>query len=264
MNVLGVRVDDVTYNGALQRCVAYAGDGKRHFVATPNPEFVVLARRDPDFRRILNSADLAIPDGGGLLLAARLWGTPLSEQVRGTDLCYGLAAAAPGHGLRLFLLGGAPGVAAAAGTALVARNPGLAIAGTFAGDATPAGDAETVAAVRRAGRCDLLFVAYGARRQERWIDRNLSRVDAGVAIGVGGVLDFMSGRVPRAPAAVRRAGLDWLFRLLQQPGRFRRQATTIPPFLALVLAEALRRRTGARPPYGAQAGSRELSPRKRT
>jgi N-acetylglucosaminyldiphosphoundecaprenol N-acetyl-beta-D-mannosaminyltransferase len=156
--------------------------------------------------------------------------------------------------------------AAAAGTALAARNAGLEIAGTFAGDATPAGDAETVAAVRRAGRCDLLFVAYGARRQERWIDRNLSRVDAGVAIGVGGVLDFMSGRVPRAPAVVRRAGLDWLFRLLQQPGRFRRQATTIPPFLALALAEALRRRTGALtgPPGAAQAGSRELSPRKRT
>jgi N-acetylglucosaminyldiphosphoundecaprenol N-acetyl-beta-D-mannosaminyltransferase len=259
MDVLGVRVDDVTYNGALQRCVAYAADGKRHLVVTPNPEFVVLARRDPAFRRVLNRADLAIPDGGGLLLAARLWGTPLTEQVRGTDLCYGLAAAAPERGLRLFLLGGAPGVAAAAAGVLTARYPGLRIAGTFAGDSSPAGDAETVAAVRRAGRCDLLYVAYGARRQELWIDRNLDRVDAGVAIGVGGVLDFMSGRVRRAPPAVRRAGLDWLFRLLQQPTRLRRQATTIPPFLALALAEALRRRAA-----GGQAGRRELLPRKRT
>jgi N-acetylglucosaminyldiphosphoundecaprenol N-acetyl-beta-D-mannosaminyltransferase len=254
MDILGVRVDDVTYNGALQRCVAYAADGRRHLVVTPNPEFVVLARRDPEFKRILNRADLAIPDGGGLLLAARLWGTPLTEQVRGTDLCYGLAAAAPRHGLSLFLLGGAPGVAAAAAAALRSRTPGLEIAGTFAGDAGPAGDAETVAAVRRAGRCDLLYVAYGVRRQEGWIARNLDRVDAGVAIGVGGVLDFMSGRVRRAPPAVRRAGLDWLFRLVQQPARLRRQASTIPPFLALALAEAVRR----------QAGRRELLPRKRT
>jgi N-acetylglucosaminyldiphosphoundecaprenol N-acetyl-beta-D-mannosaminyltransferase len=266
MDVLGVRVDDVTYNVALQRCVAYARDGRRHLVVTPNPELVVLARRDPAFRAILNRADLAIPDGGGLLLAARLWGEPLAEQVRGTDLCYGLAEAAPRHGLRLFLLGGAPGVAEGAAAALRRRAPGLEIAGTFAGDASPAGDAETAAAVRRAGRCDLLFVAYGAPRQERWIDRNLAALDVGVAIGVGGVLDFMSGRVRRAPALVRRAGLDWLFRLLQQPRRFRRQATTIPLFLGLALVEAARRRLLARPrlPEPAQAGSREPLPRKRT
>ncbi len=242
MDILGVRVDDVTYNVALQRCVAYAVGGGRHLVVTPNPEFVVLARRHPAFRAVLAGADLSIPDGGGLLLAARLWGTPLQEQVRGTDLCYGLAGAAPARGLRLFLLGGAPGVAGEAAARLQQRFPGLQIAGTFAGDGSPAGDAETVAAVRRAGRCDLLFVAYGAPRQEYWIARNLARLDVGMAIGVGGVLDFMSGRVRRAPPFVRRTGLDWLFRLVQQPRRLRRQATTIVPFVLLALAEAARRR----------------------
>ena len=121
------------------------------------------------------------------------------------------------------------------------------IAGTFAGDASPAGDAQTRAAVRRAGRCDLLFVAYGAVRQEKWIARNLSGLDVGMAIGVGGVLDFMSGHVRRAPAVVRRAGLDWLFRLAVQPARLRRQATTIPVFLSLALYEAGRLRLGAGP-----------------
>lgn len=242
MDILGIRVDDVTHGEALTRCAALIASGTRGYVVTPNPEFVVLARRDPNFRRILNASDLAIPDGGGLLLAARLFGTPLREQVRGTDLCYALLEMAPSRGWRAFFLGGAPGVAQSAAAAVQRRNPGLAVAGTFAGRAGPEGDAETTAAVRASGRCDLLFVAYGARKQERWIDRNLRHVDAGLAIGVGGVLDFMSGRVRRAPRPVRAAGLDWLFRLAIQPSRFKRQATTIPPFLALALATAARRR----------------------
>ena len=200
MDILGIRVDDVTFDEALARAAALAASAAPRYVVTPNPEFVVLARRDAAFRRILNGADLCIPDGGGLLLAARLLGRPLREQVRGTDLCYGLVDAAPARDWRLFLLGAAPGVAEAAAARLRQRTPGLSVAGTFAGDASPAGDAETRAAVRRAGRCDLLFVAYGAGRQEKWIDRNLSQLDVGVAMGVGGVLDFMSGKVRRAPA----------------------------------------------------------------
>ncbi len=179
-------------------------------------------------------------------MAARLFGERLREPVRGTDLCYGLVDLAPAHGWRVFLLGAAPGVAAAAGEALRRRVPRLALAGTFAGDGSPAGDEATLAAVRRGGRCDLLLVAYGAGKQERWIERNLRHVDAGLAIGVGGVLDFMSGRVRRAPAVVRRAGLDWLFRLAVQPRRIKRQGTTIPPFLALTLLEAVRRRSRGR------------------
>jgi N-acetylglucosaminyldiphosphoundecaprenol N-acetyl-beta-D-mannosaminyltransferase len=247
MDILGVRVDDVTYNEALDRCAALIDSGRPRYVVTPNPEFVMLARRDAEFRRILNAADLSIPDGVGLLLAARLAGQRLREQVRGTDLCYGLVERAPARGWRLFLLGAAPGVADQAAAALRRRLPRLQVVGTFAGDASPAGDAATVEAVRRAGRCDLLFVAYGAPKQERWIARNLAALDVGVAIGVGGALDFMSGRVPRAPLFIRRAGLDWLFRLCVQPWRIRRQATTIPPFVALAVYEAVRRRLGPRP-----------------
>jgi N-acetylglucosaminyldiphosphoundecaprenol N-acetyl-beta-D-mannosaminyltransferase len=168
---------------------------------------------------------------------------------------------APAAGWRVFLLGAAPGVAEAAAAALVRRRPGLRVAGTFSGDGSVAGDDETVGAVRRAGRCDLLFVAYGAGKQERWIDRNLRRVDAGLAIGVGGVLDFMSGRVLRAPPIVRAAGLDWLFRLAMQPSRARRQLSTIPPFLGLTVREAVRRRVAGRSPY---AEARALPPRRRT
>jgi N-acetylglucosaminyldiphosphoundecaprenol N-acetyl-beta-D-mannosaminyltransferase len=242
VDVLGVRVDDVTHAEALARCRTLIEDPQPRYCVTPNPEFVILARRDPEFRRILNAADLAIPDGGGLLLASRLWGTPLREQVRGTDLCYLLMEEGTRQSWRFFLLGAAPGVADEAAERLRRRYPGLQIAGTFAGDGSPAGDAETRNAVRAAGRCDVLFVCYGANKQERWIDRNLSHLDVGLALGLGGVLDFFSGRVRRAPSLVRRLGVDWAWRAIVQPSRVRRQADTIPRFLWLAAREALRRR----------------------
>ncbi|HEU5315653.1 MAG TPA: WecB/TagA/CpsF family glycosyltransferase [Chloroflexota bacterium] len=238
MDILGVRVDDVTHAEALARCRTLVQDPQPRYVVTPNPEFVVLARRDAEFRAILNRSDLSIPDGGGLLLAARLFGTPLREQVRGTDLAYLLIEEAARRRWRLFLLGAAPGVAEEAARRLSERYAGLQIAGTFAGQSGREGDVETRTAVARAGRCNLLFVAYGARRQERWIDRNLGYLDVGLAMGVGGVFDFMSGRVRRAPSLVRRAGVDWLWRLAVQPSRFRRQASTIPVFLWLAALRA--------------------------
>lgn len=252
--ILGVRVDDVTYNDALDACasvVRQAGTGPGRsqppcYVVTPNPEFVILARHTPDFAAILEGATLSIPDGVGLLVAARLQGQPLREQVRGTDLAYGLVAWAAANGRRVFLLGAAEGVAEEAAAALRQRWPRLDVAGTFAGDASPGGDQATRAAILAAGRCDILLVAYGAPKQERWIARNLPHLDVGVAIGVGGVLDFMAGRVRRAPAAIRRAGLDWLFRLVMQPSRLKRQASTLPAFAALAIAEAARVRLGGR------------------
>jgi len=242
VEILGVRVDDVTHSEAVARCITLVADPQPRYVVTPNPEFVVLARRDPEFRRILNAADLAIPDGGGLLLAARLLRSPLREQVRGTDLCYLLIEEAVRRAWRLFLLGAASGVAEDAARRLAARYPGLQIAGTFAGDGSPSGDAETRAAIQRAGRSDVLFAAYGPNKQERWIDRNLAHLDVGVAMGVGGVLDFMSGRVRRAPYVIRRLGIDWLWRLAVQPRRIRRQGVAIPVFLWLALREAVRLR----------------------
>lgn len=249
--ILGVRIDDVTYNEAIEYCASVipaSGIGPDRptgpcYVVTPNPEFVMLARRHADFRSILGRSCLSIPDGVGLRIAAGLAGTPLREQVRGTDLAYGLAALAPERNWRVFLLGAAPGIAEEAAARLGRRFPGIEIAGTFAGDASPSGDLATREAIRQSGRCDLLLVAYGAPKQERWIARNLDGLDVGIAIGVGGVLDFMAGRVRRAPSWVRDAGLDWLYRLVRQPSRWQRQASTLPAFLILSLIEAARLRT---------------------
>ena len=246
IDVLGVRVDDVTLSQALDVCLACVRSGEPHQVVTPNAEFVMAARRDPAFRKILNNATLAIPDGAGLLLAGRLLGTPLREQVAGTDLAAGLAGRCAQEGYRIFLLGAAPGVADLAARRLRERYPALIVAGTFPGSADPSADEDTRAVLRQTGGVDVILVAYGAKRQEAWIDRNQAALGIPLAIGVGGALDFFSGQVPRAPLLMRRAGLDWLFRLVVQPWRWRRQLA-LPRFVIAVAAESLRRRPGSGP-----------------
>jgi len=240
IDVLGCRVDNVTMAESVAWCDALIQAGRPAYVVTPNAEIVMQAQRMPDLRRLINSSQLSIPDGASLLLAGRMLGRPLREQVTGTDLSYELARLASRRGYRMFLLGAAEGVAQAAAARLVARYPGLQIAGTFGGWSRPEGDAETRAAVAAAAPVDILLVAYGAPWQERWIGRNAADLDVKLAMGVGGVFDFIAGRVRRAPRWLRRIGFDWLFRLAVQPWRWRRQLT-IPQFLWQVLLERARR-----------------------
>jgi N-acetylglucosaminyldiphosphoundecaprenol N-acetyl-beta-D-mannosaminyltransferase len=182
-----------------------------------------------------------VPDGIGLVWAARLLGEPLRATVPGVTLVEELAPLAAARGQRWFMLGAAEGVAAAAGRVLAARHPGLVIAGARAGEPAPAGDAAARAAIEAAGPVDLLLVAYGAPRQERWLARNLAAVGVPVGIGVGGAFNFIAGRSRRPPAWVQRAGFGWLFRLVTEPWRWRRQLA-LPHFAALVLTTTLRRR----------------------
>jgi N-acetylglucosaminyldiphosphoundecaprenol N-acetyl-beta-D-mannosaminyltransferase len=242
LRILGVEVDAVSEVEAVT-AICEAVDARRGHgaaplqVATVNPEFVMLARRDSGFRHILQHCGLRTPDGVGLMQAAWILGSPLPQRVTGVELVLDLARAAAARGDRLFLLGGAPGVAEEAGRALVAAAPGLEIAGAMAGTPVESGDPEALAAIRGA-RADIVLVAFGAPAQERWLDRNLALSGAAVGIGVGGTFDYLSGRVRRAPGWVRKAGFEWLFRLGAQPRRARRQAV-IPVFLLLVLRQRL-------------------------
>jgi N-acetylglucosaminyldiphosphoundecaprenol N-acetyl-beta-D-mannosaminyltransferase len=246
VDILGVRVDDVTLDEALAIADAAIRSGQPHRIVTPNAEITMAARYDADFRRILNDSTLAIPDGAGLLLAARLLGTPLRVQVAGTDLAEMVATLSAAKGYRLFLLGAAPGIAELAAGHLIALNPTLEIAGTYAGSADPAADDATRARLKEAGRIDVLLVAFGARKQEAWLERNQAHLGIPLTMGIGGVFDFWSGRVPRAPRLIRRAGFDWLFRLAVQPWRWRRQLA-LPRFLIAVTVAGLERRLRGAP-----------------
>lgn len=257
VDILGVRVDDVTEVEAMAWCANAIQEGGPHLVVTPNAEFVMRARRDPAFLELLGRADLSIPDGAGLLLAGRILGTPLREQVTGTDLAVDLARLCALEGWRIFLLGGAEGVAEAAGCSLKARFPTLTVAGTYAGSPRTEDDEEILARIRAAAPVHVLAVAYGAPHQERWLARNLPKLDVAVGIGVGGALDFISGRVPRAPRWLRRAGFDWLYRLARQPWRWRRQLA-LPQF---VLTALWVRTRGGRAAAGKGASGKSASRR---
>jgi N-acetylglucosaminyldiphosphoundecaprenol N-acetyl-beta-D-mannosaminyltransferase len=241
VDVLGVRIDDVTYGESMALLRRALAERVPHVVTTPNPEIVMAARGDASFRAVLNRATLNIPDGIGLVLAARLLGDRLREHVQGTDLVHRLAAESPAAGWRWFLLGGWCDVGARAGRALQAQYPGLEIAGSAPGSPRPEDDEATQALIRATGRVDVILVAYGAPRQECWLDRNLAALEIPVGIGVGGVLNYLSGDAPRAPLWVRRLHFEWLHRLITQPWRWRRQLT-LPLFGVLAVWQGLRTR----------------------
>jgi N-acetylglucosaminyldiphosphoundecaprenol N-acetyl-beta-D-mannosaminyltransferase len=217
----------------LERIERFVDEGGTHLVATVNPEFVMRAQRDRGFARVLESAGLCLPDGMGVVWAARRQGCTLRETVSGVDLVQPLAAMCARRGFRLFLLGAAPGVAGELAATLRAAYPTLEVA-SHSGGPDPGLDAETLKLIHEHGS-QVLLVAYGAPAQELWIDRLRNRLGVAVAIGVGGTFDFLTGRVPRAPAWMRRAGLEWLFRLVRQPWRIQRMAV-LPMYAIKVLS----------------------------
>lgn len=243
VRILGVELDAVDSATALARIERLWAAGGSHQVVTINPELVMLAQRDTTYRTVLNRAALRLADGVGLLWAARVLGQRLPERVTGVDTFQSLAARCAATGRSVFLLGGRPGVAEQAARRLCEHAPGLRVAGTYAGSPASAEEEVIIRRVRTAAP-DVLFVAFGSPAQELWIARTRERLGVPVAMGVGGAFDFVAGRVPRAPCWMRQAGLEWLYRLIRQPWRWRRQLA-LPLFVALVLREAvLARRAG--------------------
>jgi N-acetylglucosaminyldiphosphoundecaprenol N-acetyl-beta-D-mannosaminyltransferase len=233
VRVLGVRVDCLDTGGALARVEELVDAGGHHLVATVNPEFIMRAQREHEFARVLESADLCLADGTGVVWAARRKGCLMSGPVTGTDLVEPLAAMCARRGFRLFLLGAAPGVADGLAASLRARHSDLEIKG-HSGSPDPSSDDEVLNLIRD-HRTQVLLVAFGAPRQELWIDRLKDRLGVSVAIGVGGAFDYLTGRVTRAPAWMRRVGLEWLYRLINQPWRIRRMAV-LPVYVFKVLS----------------------------
>jgi N-acetylglucosaminyldiphosphoundecaprenol N-acetyl-beta-D-mannosaminyltransferase len=224
----------VTMTQLLGHVAQYMSGSRLHQIVTTNPEFVMAAQKDAAFRRVLLEADLSIADGIGLVWASRWLGNPLPERVPGSELVHHLAGLSAQNGWRLFLLGAAPGIAEAAAAEFQANYPGLGIAGTYAGSPDPAEDEEIVGRVNESG-ADILFVAYGAPGQDKWIARNRDKLKTvRLALGVGGALDFVAGVAVRAPQWVQNLGMEWLYRLAREPWRWRRMLA-LPRFALRVL-----------------------------
>lgn len=234
LRILGVRVDHVDQGGSLRQIASFLETPGCKVVITVNPEHVILSEKNAGYRQILNSSELNVPDGVGMILASRILGNPLKERVTGSDLLPDISRLCAEKDVSIFLLGGKPGVAEKAAENLKKLCPDLQIAGTSCSDPLPESDETTIGEINESG-ARVLAVAYGSPKENVWIDRNRDRLSmVNVAIGVGGAFDFISGNIPRAPHWMRRFGLEWLFRLWQEPSRARRMAV-LPGFGLKVL-----------------------------
>ncbi|MBV8155319.1 MAG: WecB/TagA/CpsF family glycosyltransferase [Candidatus Eremiobacteraeota bacterium] len=244
MEILGCRLDPIDETEAAARIVQLAREGAGAQVVTLGTEMVVHAQRDERFRAIVNASALSLCDTVGLLTVARRRGAELGERVTGVELTGDLCARAAREGLPVYFLGGAPGVAADAAAILEVQHPGLQIAGArdgyFRDDEAP----EVAAAIRESG-AKLLFVGMGFPRQEYFLADYVRESGCGAGIGVGGSFDVISGRVDRAPPLFRKFGLEWLYRLIKEPQRWRRQLA-LPYFVWLVGLEEIGLRKSAR------------------
>lgn len=245
VNLLDMWIDKVDIKDAVARIDAFVRTGRPHQIVTVNVDFLRLGLEDPAFKNLINSADLAVADGMPLLWGARLLGDPLSERVTGVELILECAALAAARDYGVFLLGAGPGVAAEVASVLRARCPGVRVVGAYAPpvkDAFSAEEDERTVRLIQETRPDMLFVAFGAPKQDEWIRTRLHRLNVPVCMGVGGAFDMLAGRVQRAPVWMQRHGLEWAYRVLQEPTRLWKRyfIDDMPVFLRLMV----QRRTG--------------------
>lgn len=240
VNIMGVEFYPVTKAGAFRSLdwMLSRDDGRTRLVVTANPIMVMTAQRDPSFKEILEKADLLVPDGIGILWAARKKGRPLPERVTGVDLTHYLLRRRPAP--RIYLLGGKPGVAERAYRNIEKETPGARICGTRHGYFGPDEEPAVVQGIR-AARPDVILAGMGSPRQEKFIWRNRDKLGAKAAIGVGGVLDILAGESKRAPEVFQRAGLEWLYRLVMEPKRLRADLKLIEFFIKIQVEAALKK-----------------------
>lgn len=235
-SILGVHFHAVTLAQAVDAAMERVRARRQGYVVTPNPEIVELCRKDETFMGIVNRAALVLPDGIGVIYAAKILGEQLCGKVAGIDFAENLAAAMAKEGMRLYLLGAKPGVAEKAGAKLCEKYPGLRIAGCH--DGYFSDDQEVVDAINAAGGADVVFVCLGAPKQEKFIAAHMEELHATLFCGLGGSLDVFAGEVKRAPDLFIKLGLEWFYRLLKQPSRIGRMMK-LPKFLLVVIRERL-------------------------
>lgn len=225
-DVLGVKIDDINIDSALEAVKGWLSEGGKHYIVTPNPEIVVMAQKDKELKNIINHADLAVPDGVGLKLT-----TDIVCHTPGIDLMEALVKVAAEKGFTAGFLGGREEVAKKTAECLKKKYPKLKVVFAESGGQVDE-DGKSLKSLKSLN-CDILFVAFGPPKQEKWIAKNLAKLPVKVAMGVGGAFDIISGKVPRAPKWLRNLGFEWLFRLVVQPWRIKRQMVLIRFLLLL-------------------------------
>ncbi len=219
--ILGVPFDAVTMDRTVDRIAGMIGSRRPHCVATANVDFLVQAQEDQELMRILFDSDLVLCDGMPLVWAARWLGGSFPERVAGSDLVPRLLAESVGRGWRIFFLGGSPESVQKAEANVRAQHKGIQIVGAYSPPFKPLlkMDHEEIVSRVRAAAPDILFVAFGCPKQEKWINMHCRALGVPVSVGVGATIDFLAGTFKRAPRWMQRTGMEWIFRVLQEPKR---------------------------------------------
>lgn len=236
IDVMGLKFDSMTMDEALSRAEALLRGEKAAYVVTPNAEIAYEALHDGQLREMLNGADLMLPDGAGVVLASKLLRTPVKQKVAGVDFAAGLLGILERNGQSLYLLGGKPGIGELAAQKMLEAHPQLRIAGIA--DGYFQDEAPVIAKINASG-ADALFVCLGAPKQERFMVQHRQELHVHLMAGLGGSLDAFAGTVQRAPAWMIRLNLEWLYRLIREPKRFRRMLR-LPKYLWAVMLKRIR------------------------
>lgn len=237
IDVLGVGFDDLTRETAVELCRRLIEEKRGAYMVTPNPEIVMEAWKNPELLDAIRGADVVLPDGIGIIKAARIIGSPIKERLPGIEMCESILEYAAQNGKRVFLFGAKPGIAQAAAEKLCEKYEGLNICGVNDGYFT---EDEPIVEKINAAKPDFLMVCLGAPKQELWMAKNASKLDVGLMAGLGGSLDVFAGAVLRAPEGWRRMNLEWLYRCFKEPVRFKRIAR-LPLFILKAWAKRIRK-----------------------
>jgi len=257
-SLLGVGITNENEDNILKYLfLSLKGGGQKFYIVTPNPEMLTYANEHREYRKILNEAKIALPDGIGVFLGCGLMGDRLEERITGVDFMEEVCRQSNGWALKMGFLGGGPGVAEKTAECLKMKYPWIEVVfaceewennsklkssafakASFKARATAdrSVDKQKLNGKSGAFEIDVLFVAFGHPKQEKWIYENLKNIPVKVAIGVGGAFDYLSGRIERAPFMIRAIGFEWLYRLIREPWRWRRQLA-LPRFVGLMLKE---------------------------
>lgn len=236
--IFGVPIHRVTMNEAVEILKGYLKEDRIHIVATPNAEIIMMAQKDEEYKKILNETNLNVPDGSGVVFASKVFNKPLKERVAGFDLMMEFVKWASHKDVSIYLLGAKPEVVEKAQSNLKNLYPSLKIVGFHHGYFNEKEEENIIEDINKRA-AQVLFVALGAPKQEKWIYKNKEKLKVKIAMGVGGSFDVIAGKAKRAPEIYRKLGLEWLYRLIQEPWRYKRMSA-LPKFAFKVLLARLK------------------------